>query len=133
MSVEESSSLNKTKHKLFLGFLKIIPMVLALIYLANTILSYYDIDLPILSYIGGIGIIPWLFILVSSYMFKFCQYHRIFLWYILANNLLCFTDMEYHLPISNWDYFVLHIIVAGVFLFVALYIHQRNRAFHSAL
>lgn len=133
MTVEESSSPNKTKHKLFLGFLKIIPMVLALIYMTNTTLSYFDIDLPILSYIGGTGIIPWLFILMASYLFKFCQYHRIFLWYILVNNLLCFIDMEYHLPISNWSYFVLHIIIVWIFIFAALYAHQRNRKLHSAL
>lgn len=40
--VEENSSLsNFHKHKLFIGFLKILPMVMAILYLSNTVLSYF--------------------------------------------------------------------------------------------
>lgn len=125
--VEESSRINNYKHKLFLGFLKVIPMVLAIMYLLNTILSYFDIDWPTISYISCIGLIPWLFILMASYLFHFCEYHRMFLWYIFANNLICWIDFKWPLPISNWNFFVLHIIVAGLFLFLVLYFHQKHK------
>ena len=128
MTVEENSRLsNYEKSKLFIGFLKILPMVLAGLFLLNTVLSYFDIDLPVISYIASVGLIPWLFIMAASYKLRFCEYHRMFLWYILANNILCWTDMEFGLPISNWNFFVLHIIVAGFFLFLVLYFHQRCR------
>ena len=125
INAEENSSLSSYKHKLFLGFLKILPMVIAGLFLLNTVLSTFDIDLPILSYIASVGIIPWLFIMLASYIFRFCTYHRMFLWYVLANNIICWTDQEFHLPISNWNYFVLHIIIAGIFLFLVLYYHQK--------
>jgi hypothetical protein len=125
--VEESSNLNKYWHKLFLGFLKIIPMLMAALALLNTVLSYFDIDWPSISYLSGIGLIPWVFIMMASYIFKFCEYHRMFLWYILVNNFICWIDFKWPLPISNWNYFVLHIIIAGIFLFLVLYFHQKCR------
>ena len=128
MTVEENSRLsNYEKGKLFIGFLKILPMVLAGLFLLNTVLSYFDIDLPVISYIASVGFIPWLFIMATSYKLHFCEYHRMFLWYILVNNILCWTDMEFGLPISNWNFFVLHIIIAGFFLFLVLYFHQKCR------
>ena len=48
MAVEVN--LNKTLYKIQLYLLKVIPMVMAFIYLLNTVLSYYDIDLEIFSY-----------------------------------------------------------------------------------
>ena len=127
MDAAESSRLSNYKYKCFLIFLKVLPMVLAGLFLLNTTLSFFDIDWPVLSYIAGVGLIPWLFIFIASYLFRFCEYHRMFLWYILVNNLLCWTDEEFGLPIDNWNYFILHIIVAGVFLFLVLYFHQRCR------
>ena len=126
-SVEESSSLSNYKYKLFLGFLKVLPMIMAGLYLMNTILSYFDVDWTIFSYLTGVGVIPWLFILVASYLFRFCEYHRMFLWYIMVNNVICWIDGEYGLPISNRGFFVLHVAIAGIFLFLVLYYHQRCR------
>ena len=124
-SAEENSSLSNSKYKLFLGFLKILPIIMAGLFLLNTILSYFDIDWPVISYIASVGLIPWLFIMVASYLFRFCEYHRMFLWYIMANNILCWVDEEYGLPISDRGFFVLHIIVAGIFMFLVLYFHQK--------
>ena len=131
MTVEESSSLSNYKYKIFLILLKILPMVLAGLFLLNTILSYFDVDWPIISYIAGVGLIPWLFILIASYLFKFCEYHRMFLWYIMTNNVICWLDQEFTLPISNWNFFVLHIIIAGIFLFLVLYFHQKCKRYKS--
>lgn len=123
---EEDSKLSDyNKAKLFIGFLKILPMVLAGLFLTNTILSYFYIDYEIISYLAGVGFIPWLFIMMASYRLHFCEYHRMFLWYIFANNVICWTDSQFRLPIDNWDCFILHIIVAGIFLFLVLYFHQK--------
>lgn len=127
LSAEENSNLSNYKYKLFLGFLKILPMLMAGLFLMNTILSYFDIDWPIISYITSVGLIPWLFILVASYLFRFCEYHRMFLWYIMVNNILCWIDEEFGLPISDRGFFVLHVAIAGLFLFLVLYFHQKCR------
>lgn len=115
------------KSKLFLGFLKILPMLMAVMYLANTVLSYFYIESREISYFSSLGIIPWAFIMAASYRLRFCEYHRMFLWYILFNNLICWIDERYTLPIDNWSYFLIHISIAGVFLFLVLYFHQKCR------
>jgi hypothetical protein len=128
MTAEESSRLSDYhKGKLFIGFLRVLPMVLAGLFLLNTVLSYFYIDWTILSYIASVGFIPWLFIMMASYRLKFCTYHRMFLWYILVNNILCWVDYEYTIPVSNKSLFLTHIIVAGIFLFLVLYFHQKCR------
>lgn len=109
-------------YKLEILFLKIIPMVLAGCFLANTILSYFGIETEVLSYIAGIGILPLLFIYLSSFVFKFCVYHRMFIYYIFTNNIICFIDDKYGIPISYRSYLVLHLIVAATFLFIILYL-----------
>lgn len=121
------NSRNRVLHKFFLVFLKIIPMVMAGLYLLNTVLSYFNIDYSIVSYLTGLGLIPWLFILVASYALKFCVYHRLFLWYIVVNDLVCWIDYNFELPVSDRGYLLLHFIVAGLFLFLILYFHQRCR------
>jgi hypothetical protein len=119
------NSRNRVLHKFFLAFLKIIPMVMAGLYLLNTVLSYFNIDYSIVSYLTGLGLIPWLFILVASYALKFCIYHRLFLWYIVANDIVCWADYNFELPVSDRGYLLLHFIVAGLFIFLILYFHQR--------
>lgn len=123
----EVSLNSKTLYKLFLGFLKVIPMIMAGLFLLNTVLSYFDIDYSIISYLAGIGLIPWLFIMLASYTLKFCEYHRMFLWYILINNIVCWIDANYGFPVSDRGYLILHFILAGFFLFLVLYFYQKCR------
>ena len=46
-------------------------MILALTALLNSILSYFNIDLYILSYIGSISIFTMVFLYLSSYVIVF--------------------------------------------------------------
>lgn len=135
MGVEGNSLRNKDLYKIELYLLKVMPMLLAAIYLVNTVLSYYDIIIPVLSYIGGLSFIPLVFMYISSYVFRFCSYHRMFLHYIVINDLINLTDYYYTLPISDWELFILHMSIAGVSLFIILYLyvkgHSKNVKEHS--
>ena len=126
MAAEESLR-SKTLYKVEIGLLKIIPMVLAGIYLSNTILSYFlDIDLIILSYIGGISLLPLMFLYLSSYVFRFCIYHRVFLHYISINELILILDTHIGLPISDLEYFCLQMSIFGISLFLFLYLYVKS-------
>ena len=124
-SVEVSSRVNKKNVVSTKRYLKILPMMMAGLYLTNTILSSWNIDYSIFSYVAHL--LGWYLILKASYLFGFCTYHRMFLWYILANDVICITDYEFGLPISEWNLFVLHIIVAGIFMFLVLYFRLKCR------
>lgn len=56
MHLEEN--LSKRLYKTELYLLKILPALLALFYLVNILLSYFNIDIPVLSYIAGVSFIP---------------------------------------------------------------------------
>ena len=79
---------NKKLYKIELCLLKVLPMIIALFYLINTVTSYFNMDIPILSSIAGLSIIPLIFIYVSSYVFKLCEYHMVFLDYIVVNDII---------------------------------------------
>lgn len=125
MAVEERLK-DKTLYKLELYLLKIIPMLLALIAFLNTVLSYFDIDLVIWSYIGSVSLLPLIFLYMSSYVFRFCEYHRMFLHYIVITNVLNVYDYYVGIPISDRELIVLHMIITGISLFIILYLYVKS-------
>lgn len=126
MGVEASSLRNKSLYKIELYLLKVMPILLAIIYLINTVLSYYDIIVPALSYIGGLSFVPLVFMYISSYVFRFCSYHRMFLHYIVVNDLINLIDYYYTLPISDWELLIVHMSIAGISLLIILYLYVKH-------
>ena len=118
--------LRNSLYKIELYLIKVIPIVISLVYLLNTILSYCDIDVPLLSYLGGMSLFPLLFLYISSYAFKFCSYHRMFLHYISINWILDIIDYYWGIPVSNKDMFLLYMVITGMCLFFILYLHQKQ-------
>lgn len=123
----EESLRSKTLYKVEILLLKIIPMLLAIVYLSNTILSYlFDLELIIFSYIGSVSILTLGFLYLSSYVFRFCEYHRIFLHYVLINELLNTYDTHIGVPLSDREFFCVHLIIIGISLFLILYLHVKG-------
>ena len=105
--------------------IRVIPMLLAAVALLNTVLSYFGIDAPILSYIGGVSLFPLIFLYLSSYAFRFCEYHRMFLHYVAVNWALNIYDYYIGIPMSDKNMFMLYAIITCIFLFLVLYYHQK--------
>ena len=99
---------------------------MALVCLLNSIFSYIGIDLVILSYLGGTSIFTLIFLYLSSYVFKFCSYHRMFLHYVLITWIINITDYYIGIPIDDLEYLCLQLIVAGISLFIILYLYVKN-------
>lgn len=118
-SVREAN-LSKSLCKIMLYSIKVIPMIISGIYILNTVLSYFDIDLPILSYI-----VQYLFIavtLIASLAFRFCKWHRMFIYYIAVILTLNIIDYHIGIPVSDRCLYLLYGIITGVFLFTILYL-----------
>lgn len=113
--------IEKQLYKLELLLVKSLPLGIALCYLLNSILSYFKIDAPILSYLGGMSILPIIFILVSSFAFKFCIYHRLPIYYIIVSDILNYYDLYVGISISNRGLFVLNMIIAGIFIILIVF------------
>ena len=124
MAVE--ANLNKALYKIQLYLIKVIPMVMAFISLVNTVLSYYDIDLSILSYIGGYSILTIVFLYLASYVFKFCEYHRMFIHYIVVNWALNIYDAYIGIPLNDRGLLITYLTITGIFLFIILYLYVKS-------
>lgn len=124
MAAEEN--LNKSMCKLLILMLKYIPMLISLVYVLNTALSYFYIDIPVLSNIAGMSILPWIFMYLSSIVFKFCLYHKMFLYYILVTDMINIIDYYINIPIEDLELLMIHGTITGLFLFTILYLYVRN-------
>lgn len=114
-------------YKVMLLVLKVIPMLLALTAIIGMILDFLGMDGSVCSFIGGISFLPLLFLYLASYVFRFCEYHRMFLHYVVANNLLTYVDYYIGLPVDNFTLLMFHVILIGIFLFLVLYFYRREK------
>lgn len=115
------AGVGKTLYKIELLIIKVIPFIIMCCYVANSILSYFNIDAPILAITGGLSILTWIFLYVSSFVFRFCIYHRLPLYYILISDILAYYDNIIGIPISNKELFVLNIAIIGVFILLIVF------------
>lgn len=122
MEKEEKSKQvrSKTLYKFELILLKFIPFILAFVCFLNTVFSYFGIDLEFLAHIGGISLLTLLFLYVSSYVFKFCMYHRLALHYVVINNVLNIYDYYVGVPLDDRNLFILYLVIAFIFLILIL-------------
>ena len=87
--------------KVFLLIIKYLLYLIMLLDWANTFLCTFGIRLVVLSYIGGTSYLILLSMLLVSWVFDFCSYHRVPIYYILVNNTLILYDYYVGIPISN--------------------------------
>lgn len=117
--MEEKQLVNKTTMKLFLLFLKVMPMCIAFIFLVNTVLSYFDIYPKILNYL--IILLLFGFVYFASYVLHFCEYHRMFLHYCVVINIISVIDYYIGIPVSDFVMLMIYSIITIICLFLFLY------------
>lgn len=125
--MEKEEKLNKIFYRIELYLIKMIPIAIALIALLNTILSYFYIEVPLLSYIGGVSLFELMFLYLSSYVFKFCIYHRLPIHYITINWLLNIYDYYIGIPLSNKNLFLIYMIITGIIILLILYFKFKKK------
>lgn len=126
MVKEEKCVRSKSLHKLLIIVIKYIPMTISIFYILNTILCWLGIDAPVLSNIAGVSLFTWLFLFLSSVVFQFCIYHKMFLYYILVEDLLNIYDYYFGIPISNVKILEIHSVLIGILLFSILFVYLNN-------
>ena len=120
----------KTYYNLELVYVKYSPMIIGMAIMLNSVLNYLNINCGhVLCYICGASLFTIGHLYVSSYSFKFCSYHRLFIHYVVIGNLLQFIDYFIGVPLSNKGLFLLNIGIFTVFLFLILY--KRNYKHHA--
>lgn len=125
MAREERFVRSKTLHKTLILVIKYIPMVISMFYILNTILCWLGIDAPVLSNIAGVSLLTWSFLFLSDVVFQFCIYHRMFLYYILVDDLLNIYDFYFGIPLSTVEVLEIHSVLVGLLLFSILFVYLK--------
>lgn len=112
--------------KLLIWFIKVIPVCISVAMVLYTILAMFKIHLAILSTVAGFSIISATILLLNSFVFKFCFYHRIFIYYIYIVNLLNIIDWYLLISVSSKWFIAISIILFMVCAFAALYLHMKK-------
>ena len=106
--------------KLLIIFLKVIPMILASMAFVNTVLAYFEIEIEWMHYVGGTSALTLTFLYMASYVFKFCEYHRMFLHYIVTCNIINLIDYHYGLPVGNEEFLMIHLFLMFITMIIVL-------------
>lgn len=117
-------NLKSSLYKLEIMIIKVLPFIIAALYILSTILDYIDICSTLVNYI--VYLMFFLFLYVSSYVFKFCEYHRMPIHYALGINLINVYDVYVGIPVDNYSMFGIYSIFTGIAIFITVYLYVRS-------
>lgn len=128
-----NNELNKSLYKVDLFLLKLLPMIMC----AGLIIASYGarfgitggfgIILQIVSHYIGLVMAPIGFMYISSHVFKFCNYHRMFIHYIAIIELMNVTNWYFRIPITNELYNNIQAGITITFLLLAIGMYIKKR------
>lgn len=117
-----AEKLNRRTIRKFILITKVIPILIAAVHCINSFLSFLSSnDIP-LNYIGGISLLPIIYIYVASYTFKLCNYYRMFLHYSILIDALNIYDFYIGIPLNDTNYFILFICITIVTMLITIYL-----------
>lgn len=116
---------SKRMYKLELISVKYVPIVTALVYTIAMILSYFEFNTRVFDVLFGNSLITTVPMYISSYVYKFCKYHRMFIHYLVTVSLIDLVDNIIGIAVSDFNLLMIYMIIAGIFAFLALYLHQK--------
>ena len=120
MVMEEK--LSKKMVKNFVLATKVLPMIIAAIYFLNSTISFfYCNDIP-LNYLGGVSLLPVLYLYLASYTFKLCEYYRMYLHYIVIINIINIYDYYIGIPIDDISMYLLCVLLTTITMFIVIYL-----------
>lgn len=126
MAKEERYVKSKLGYKLLILAIKYIPLIITLFYILNVLLYWFNIDTPVISNIAGVSLLTWVVLFLSAIVFKFCIYHRLFLYYILISDLITIYDFYIGIPLSTRAILEIQSILIGILIFSILFIHLKT-------
>lgn len=124
--------MNRTIYKIELVCAKYLPTIIAIIYLLNTLCSYYHYEVCEFSILGGVSALILIRLYINSYAYKLCEHHRMFLHYIALHIVL--NTIDYYmdgLPITSKQNLLLDIVLFGIFLFLYIILKRKYDFSHK--
>ena len=109
---------------IFILLIKYIPIVQMVGMIFNNLLFYFNICNQvcyIIDFVIGNSLITTFLLFVCSYMFGFCNWHRLLITSNFVNITIASIDSVYTIPINDLELIMLYVIVYLIFLFIIIY------------
>lgn len=106
-------------NRLLVLVIKIYPMLIAVGYFCILILHSFKISTYTLDYIIIQPLVSLLLLYLLSYVFKFCLYHRIFIHYVLIQNVISYIDEIYPIHVSDKQFLYIQMCLLFVVMVIA--------------
>ena len=125
--------LNKDLYKVDLFLLKLLPVIMVISHIIASygaifkVVSGAAIIIQIVSHYLGLVIAPIVFMYISSHVFQFCNYHRMFIHYIAVIELMNVTNWYFQIPITNELYNGIQVFITITFAILALIMYIKKR------
>ena len=119
-------------HKLMLICIKYIPCLLAVLYIINNILYIIGIKFIFISCISYLSLIPIIFMLLTSFTFQFCIYHRLPLYYIIGDDMFSYLIYNNILNMSIGITLAIQILLLGITIISAAYLKNKYNEYIRA-
>ena len=112
-------------HKILLILLKYIPFIIAIIYLIVSVLRCFGVMSFIIPNLFFMSPITALFMIVASFTFKFCIWHRLPIYYsLLLHGIVC-IDYYCNIPITSSILLFVYLLITIVFIIIGMYLKNR--------
>ena len=127
------NQLNKDLYKVDLFLLKLLPVIMVISHIIASygaifqVVSGAAIIIQIVSHYLGLVIAPIAFMYISSHVFQFCNYHRMFIHYIAVIELMNVTNWYFRIPITNELYNGIQVTITIVFAILAIIMYIKKR------
>lgn len=125
----------KELYKADLFLLKLLPFIMAVSHVISTYCALLELNtgiifaMQIISHYLGLVLAPMMFMYISSKVFQFCNYHRMFIHYILILELMNVTNWYFKVPISNllWNNIQDAITIGFFIAAIVMYITKKRQ------
>lgn len=129
----QTNQINKELYKVDLFLLKLLPIIMVISHIIASygaifkVVSGAAIIIQIVSHYLGLVIAPIAFMYISSHVFQFCNYHRMFIHYIAVIELMNVTNWYFRIPITNELYNGIQVTITIVFAILAIIMYIKKR------
>ena len=124
MDIKMEANLSLKLVKLLRIYLKLIPILIAILSFANCVCAYFGMQLKFLAHAFLFLLIG--FVYIASYVLKFCEYHRISLHYIVVIYIINCYDYYIGIPVDYIELFMIYSMITFITIIIAIYFKLKN-------
>lgn len=120
MSIQTDFKL-KNVFVLIVKFMPIIQMVGMII---NNVLFYFDIETftyQINAFLIGNSFITTILLIICSYLFGFCKWHRLMILSNFINICIANIDIIFYIPVTDFQLLFLYFTIYLIFMFIIIF------------